>query len=90
MLLKVYPEFEWQPWKFKKRSASLLEDEEVVKKAMKEVEVEMGVKEPSDWYRVSLGAIRDPDLARLFKGAKLSELLKVAYPKIEWDERRLQ
>ncbi len=45
MLLKVYPEYDWVPWKFSVLPRAVRKDSNLLKRALKEIENAFGIKE---------------------------------------------
>ena len=89
MLAAVYPEYDWQPWKFKKHPQNLLRDETVALKLLRFLENSLQIKEPRDWYRVSLDQLRDLGVSKLFRSHGLVNLLRRFYPDVAWNEQAL-
>jgi len=89
MLLKVYPEYEWLPWKFKRHPGKFLDDPIVVHKLIHTIENELNIKDANEWYRVSMDRVKDLGLEKLFRRARLVSLLRICYPKVDWNEKYL-
>ena len=77
----VYPQYDWLPWKFTKSPGKIWEDDKNKRKFLEWAGKELGIKELSDWYKVStkeiqrLGGSHDMPLA---------QLLTAAYPEFNW------
>jgi hypothetical protein len=54
LLSKVYPEYEWLPWKFVKCPQNFWNDVKNQRQFMDWAAKELKVNELSDWYNVSL------------------------------------
>jgi hypothetical protein len=53
LLSTVYPEYEWLVWKFSKCSNKFWEDDKNKRQFLDWVGKQLGIKEFSDWYKVS-------------------------------------
>jgi hypothetical protein len=53
LLSKVYPEYEWLPWKFDFSSRNFWSDNKNKKKFIDFAGTQLGIKEMSDWYKVT-------------------------------------
>lgn len=51
-LLFLFPEHNWEPWRFQKRSLSSRFDEQALRTLVERIAVSVGVKTPEDWYLV--------------------------------------
>jgi len=85
-------EFDFLPWKFASAPRGVLGDLEVVKDAIKKAEQELGITEPLDWYRISMGQLNTIDAAKVVarRASTLAAALKELYPSISWDETVLK
>ncbi len=54
MLSTLFPEYDWLLWKFSKAPWNMWGDKKIVRKFLDYVGKEVGVKEFSDWYNVSV------------------------------------
>ena len=54
MLSNAYPEYEWLPWKFAVHSQNFWNDKNNQRKFMDWAGKQLNIKEPSDWYNVSI------------------------------------
>jgi len=88
LLLFVYPEYKWLPWKFKsgvpnnfwkKTNGDLNWDN--IKFWFYEISIENNIKNPEDWY-----AIKTLDIKTgiLFNLIKFKDILKHFYPDFDW------
>jgi hypothetical protein len=50
----VYPEYEWNSWKFPTRPVNSVEDMKDQREWMDWAETQLNIKEKSDWYKVKL------------------------------------
>jgi hypothetical protein len=57
LLRSVYPEHEWLPWKFEKVPNKSWGDTNTQRKFMDLLSKELKIKEPSDWYNITIGVI---------------------------------
>ncbi len=91
MLSEVFPEHNWEQWRFTRVSKASMKDKEILVESVKKAEVSLNIKEPKDWYRVSMEQIRGIDLNKIFirHGGLIASLKKV-YPDMEWDEKLVQ
>jgi hypothetical protein len=53
LLSKMYPDYEWLPWKFTKSPRNFKGDETNKRKFLEWAGKQLGVKELNDWYNVS-------------------------------------
>jgi hypothetical protein len=53
ILSTLYPEHEWIPWKFVRVPRSTWNDENKIKKYLEAIGKELGIKELSDWNKVT-------------------------------------
>ncbi len=51
LLIAVYPEYSWEPWKFNKAPKGYFDNVENQKSYVKWLEQELKIKEKSDWYK---------------------------------------
>jgi hypothetical protein len=54
LLSTVYPEYGWLPWKFDKHPTNFWENVNNQRKYLDWAGNELGIKDMSDWYKVSL------------------------------------
>lgn len=54
MLSTVYSEFEWLPWKFKLCPKNFWDNTTNQRKYLDWVAVQLNIKEPNDWYKVTV------------------------------------
>jgi hypothetical protein len=64
LLSTVYPEYEWLPWKFSKVS-NFWGDIDNQKKFMKWASLQLGIKQPSDWYAITKQVRKFPEISLL-------------------------
>ncbi len=48
----VYPEFNWEPWRFKINARRIWENDETKKKFVEWAGKKLGIKNLEDWYKV--------------------------------------
>jgi len=90
MVATVFPEKEWQLWRFETLSRKLFASDELLLQAVRAVETSLNIKSPNDWYKISLDQLRDHDAERIFtRRGGLVETLKRVYPKVYWNEALL-
>ena len=53
-LSAVYPEYEWLPWKFARSPQKYWSEKKNQRKFMEHAGKELGIKDMSDWYKVSI------------------------------------
>jgi hypothetical protein len=88
-LAKVYPEFQWQPWKFPVVSGRIWDSLDTQRDYFDWLGEQLGIRTHEEWYKVTL------DDCRRYKGNSLLSLyqnsvikaLSHVYPEIQWQER---
>ena len=86
MLKIIYPNHKWDFTATKKlKLRNYWNDFENVKKAMKKVELAYHIKDPFDWYRISIPMIIKQTGAGIFGQYKLYDILCKLYPDINWN-----
>jgi hypothetical protein len=98
LLSVLYPEYEWLPWKFVRSPVNFWSDSHNKKKFLDWAGKQLGVKEFSDWYKVSTAVanLAVASYLRMFKDIKklggkplleipLSRLLTSVYPEHNWE-----
>jgi len=90
LLQATYPEVAWDPLKFNKAPQNYWSDEKTQRAFMEEISPKLGVKELSDWYKVSNQLLVDHGASGLLTryGGSLSALLAKLYPDYKWDPMR--
>ena len=53
LLVNVYPEYKWEPWRFKKQSSTFWQNVDHQLRFVNTIEKELNIKEQSDWYKVN-------------------------------------
>jgi hypothetical protein len=87
MLKKVYPEYNWLPWKFKALPKITYRDPNVVKQALEYIEQKCNVTKPEHWYRVSQSQLIDFGVSALIsQNGGLYETLKSFRGDFPWVE----
>jgi len=87
LLAAVYPNFDWQLWKFPRRINQVLQNEVELDKLFTSLEKALEIRRPEDWYRVTteqLTALKVPTFYKTIEGG-LATLLSKRYPNIQWD-----
>jgi len=85
-LMTVYPEHNWQPWRFGSVPVSMWDDPQKAREFVEWVGTKLGVKKVEDWYE-----IRNEDVRRLGgayllnKNGGLMGLLSKNYPEQKWE-----
>jgi hypothetical protein len=97
VLETAYPEYEWLPWKFSRTPKNTWKSDKMVKKFFNWAGKQLGIKEPSDWYkmttRVTMATLstdfQDIHALGFTLGHQgnlsLQQLLSIAYPDEKWD-----
>lgn len=86
----VYPEHEWQPWRYQKAPREYWKDEANFKKMFEWLERQLNIQSPEDWYRISLDQIqRVTNPTIIFKTGGLTKFLNQMYPDMKWDVDRM-
>ena len=85
----VYPNHEWNPWRFPLRVGQTSEDS--LPLLFSHVEDSLKVKSPQDWYRISMQDLDELGVGRVLRALDggLLGALKKRYPKETWDENAL-
>ena len=68
LLSKVFPEYEWLPWKFLHSPLNFWNDVEWQKKFVNWAGKELNIKEMSDWYKINAKVGKVWEKSRLCKG----------------------
>ncbi len=85
MLLNVYPEIDWVPWKFLKLPKIVGRDPKLIKRAVNEMETQLGIKNPSEWTRVNKADLVGLEAFKVIRNCGgLESVLQKAYPEISW------
>jgi hypothetical protein len=87
MLRFAYPEKEWKEWKFRPVTRNYWNVRENIICAMKGIEQEEGITDPSDWYRHTVATIDKHCGAGLIPtkyDSSLIKLLRDIYPDYPW------
>jgi hypothetical protein len=58
----VHPDFNWLPWKFGRIPTNYWSTLENQRQFLDSVAKQLGIKEMSDWYKVSAEVIHKPEL----------------------------
>ena len=59
LVSSVYPEYEWLPWRFHKTPANYWTDVKNQRKFMDWAGKELGIKDMSDWYKVTTRVVKN-------------------------------
>jgi len=88
LLAAVYPDYNWELWKFPGRSDSIRKDSDTLLATIDAIEEALHIREPKDWYRVTREQLQSLGLARIFprKHGGMSAVLKQKYPNCDWEE----
>jgi hypothetical protein len=87
LLEKVYPDFEWVPWRFKRLPSKLMQDPKMIEEALRFIELKCEIQKPKDWYSVSEKQIQTLGVKSFldhFGG--LYHVLMQYRPAVTWDE----
>ena len=85
ILESVYPEYHWPKWKFSEVPKGLWNDHSNCKRFFDWLGNKLGLKEPIEWYGVSLEVIKSYGGSGLLKKyGSLSQALKSVYPQHHW------
>jgi hypothetical protein len=82
LLVAVYPEYDWLPWKFSKTSSNYW-NPETKREFLNWAGKQLGIREISDWNTVNISALRDMGYGE----GSLSDLLTEAFPQFPWQFR---
>ena len=89
MLSKIYPNYKWEPWRFKRAPRKLFSDPNEIKAALNFVEKQLMFSSLEDWYRISNLQLKEIGLLSLFGNkTKLKRLLREHRPDFPWDDRK--
>ena len=81
LLRKVYPEYEFLPWRFLVTPRNIWKDLGVLKMAVQFLEKALKMNSRSDWHRVSVNELKSYGLSQLFiQAGGVAEVLKKVYP----------
>ncbi len=88
----VYPEYEWQPWKFSKVSRSFWEDLSNQRRYLDQVAQELNISTVQDWYRVRMVDILSQHGHGLmnYYQRSLIHALETVYPDYPWQVWQFQ
>jgi len=83
LLASVFPEVDWQPWRFPRKASAALNDLDGL---LPQIEVALGISSSQQWLRVSKEQLDSLGLAVLSKSKKREFVLalKRRYPEEEW------
>lgn len=104
MLIKLYPEHNWLPWKFSRSPRGLSENKDTVRNAIDYIEKELSIKnnkgidKESDkernkemWYRISKSQLTQLGVDYIIQqNGGLFKLLKEHRPNEPWDESKFK
>jgi len=87
LLAKVYPHFEWQMWRFPRRTGRVRSDPDGLQSLLASVEQSLAIKTPRDWYRVTKEQLESLRVHAIFnkRSGDLLRVLKERYPDEVWD-----
>jgi len=86
LLAAVYPNYNWQLWRFPRRISQILDSEEELNKLFLELEKVLNIRRPEDWYRVTAEQLTTLKVPSFYRGGGLAAVLSKRYPTVEWDE----
>jgi hypothetical protein len=87
-LNSIYPESNWEPWKFRNRSRINMEVPMDINDYIKWMEDKYNIIEPQQWYGITMERFRDSPYGRKFLwkfGKSLATILGDQYPLERWD-----
>lgn len=86
MLVTVYPDHEWEPWKFKGVPKGFWDERENQRRFGDWLGKQLGIKELGDWYNVTSADVISRGGAVLMDqyAESLSHMLSAIYPNHEW------
>jgi hypothetical protein len=89
-LTSIYPNHNWEPWKFHQIQRGLWKKEKEVQRFVVWLENQLEIKEISDWYRINRQVIRRvaPTTIMEYHGSLYAFLTKI-YPQHNWDKEKL-
>ena len=88
LLAAIYPNYNWQLWRFQGKMSEVLASEEEKEKLFAHLEKALEIRQAEDWYRVTtdqLAALKVPLFYKSIEGG-LVMLLSKRYPNVKWDE----
>jgi len=65
LLRRVYPDYDWVPWKFKRFPSLADEDPNILPEALNYLERECKIKGPNDWYGITTAKLEELGVAAL-------------------------
>ena len=89
LLASIYPNYNWELWRFPRRIGQVLENDEEFDKMFDGLEKALDIKTPEDWYRVTaeqLSQLAVPSLYKRRGGVNIAKFLSRRYPNVEWDD----
>ena len=99
LLSTVFPDYNWEPWKFNKIPRNILDDINTQRKFLEWAGKQLNVKEMSDWYKVTYKVYKNQCFSFIFKkdvfnlgGSRvltrnsdsLYKTLQNVFPEYEW------
>ena len=87
LIMSIYNEYDWLPWKFNSVPKGYWEDKQNQLKYMNWLANEIKIKTMEDWYNVNVKQILNNGgggLLTLYGGGSPLNLLKSVYPNINW------
>jgi len=88
LLATIYPNYDWQLWRFPKRIGKVVQSEGELDKLFANIETVLEIRKPEDWYRVTaeqLASLKVPFFYKTTRGG-LAAVLAKRYPNMKWDE----
>eukprot|EP01125_Pyxidicula_operculata_P020777 TRINITY_DN7777_c0_g1_i1.p1 TRINITY_DN7777_c0_g1~~TRINITY_DN7777_c0_g1_i1.p1 ORF type:complete len:419 (-),score=47.22 TRINITY_DN7777_c0_g1_i1:95-1351(-) len=88
LLKNVYPEVDWDPWKFKRVPKHIIwSNPDFVREYILKIKDHFNVVDKNDWYRISrLQLIKNKYGRLLMEFGNLGKALKFVYPNEEWNQ----
>eukprot|EP01127_Copromyxa_protea_P021077 TRINITY_DN7155_c0_g1_i1.p1 TRINITY_DN7155_c0_g1~~TRINITY_DN7155_c0_g1_i1.p1 ORF type:complete len:593 (-),score=123.15 TRINITY_DN7155_c0_g1_i1:168-1946(-) len=86
LLCKVYPEYEWIPWKFHRVPQNFWQDQQNHVKYFNHMAIEKNLTSLNDWYKISLKdfCASGRSLLSSYYGSSYINALKSIYPDHDW------
>eukprot|EP01127_Copromyxa_protea_P003412 TRINITY_DN13224_c0_g1_i1.p1 TRINITY_DN13224_c0_g1~~TRINITY_DN13224_c0_g1_i1.p1 ORF type:complete len:376 (-),score=85.71 TRINITY_DN13224_c0_g1_i1:90-1217(-) len=82
----AYPEETWLHGNFKRTPKNTWTEPKKLREFLESIEPALFIKEPEDWYRVSLNQLRSVGATGIVTSfRRLHEILSTAFPEREWD-----
>jgi hypothetical protein len=81
----LFPNYDWQLWKFKISPRGSLKDPNTIHKAVKYVEKALEIMDPIEWHRISKDKIKSLGVEKVIDAnGGVEKTLSKVYPELRW------